>query len=187
MFEFNDKEQATAVRNCPVCNVPMRKVVIGGSIVLDECEKCHGVFFDNLELKKLDEEHEFSDDPELQRLLSYERADDRRDFQLTCPACGSKMVRRRYNIRSDVFIDECYNCGGIWLDAGELKAIREQFLSREDAKKAVEELIYSTPGIADEIAEFESRISQRDELLKARRKGTISLFRFIGSVLKTGL
>ncbi len=154
------------VRKCPICNVELKKVTIGGVLVLDECPECHGIFFDHLELRKLDEEHEFADDPELQRLLSYSRADDKRDFQLTCPACGSKMVRRRYNIRSDVFIDECYNCGGIWLDAGELRAVREQFLSKEEARKAIEELIYSTPGLGDEIKELETEIREHEEIVE---------------------
>ena len=35
------------------------------------------------------------------------------------------MRRHEYREGSGIYIDECYGCGGIWLDGGELKAIRE--------------------------------------------------------------
>jgi len=178
-------ETGEAIRKCPVCHVDMVKIQVG-DVILDECPQCHGLFFDAFELKKLDEMHEYADDPELQRLLSYERKDDTRDYQLICPNCGSKMVRRKYNLKSDVYIDECYNCGGIWLDAGELKAIRENYLTPEEARKILDEIIYSDPKLSKEIAEHQKKIEALNKLSRERRGlGAIAnFFKFI-RILKT--
>jgi hypothetical protein len=39
-----------------------------------------------------------------------------------CPADGTSMVKEH---RSELIIDRCPKCEGIWLDAGELRAIKE--------------------------------------------------------------
>ncbi len=180
MSEFYREPGAPeTTRICPVCNVEMKKVKVG-DVILDECPKCHGIFFDAFELKKMDEIDEYADDPELQRLLSYERVNDERDFQLICPNCGSKMVRRKYNLKSDVYIDECYNCGGIWLDAGELKAIRESYMTPEEAREAINKFIYSTPELRDQLAKHEEKMRKLEGLTKEKSFfGLGSFFKFI--------
>ncbi|MGD9763399.1 MAG: zf-TFIIB domain-containing protein [Candidatus Binatia bacterium] len=42
-----------------------------------------------------------------------------------CPRCGTQLVER---VVRDVTVDECPNCGGVWLDKGELEHLagREQ-------------------------------------------------------------
>ena len=45
------------------------------------------------------------------------------------------MLKRQYGPRQPVEIDECPGCGGIWLDAGDLKAIRSAFDSSEERAK----------------------------------------------------
>ena len=39
-----------------------------------------------------------------------------------CPKCGGKLSEREIGA---VQIDECDNCGGIWLDKGELELIQD--------------------------------------------------------------
>ena len=39
-----------------------------------------------------------------------------------CPKCGVDLVERQHN---GVKIDECAECGGMWLDKGELEIIVE--------------------------------------------------------------
>ncbi len=46
---------------------------------------------------------------------------------MDCPACGNAMITLEL---ADVEIDHCVDCGGIWLDAGELE------LLMDDAQKA---------------------------------------------------
>jgi ribosomal protein L37AE/L43A len=44
---------------------------------------------------------------------------------MTCPRCSAQLVER---VQHDVTVDECPNCGGLWLDKGEFEHIagREQ-------------------------------------------------------------
>lgn len=39
---------------------------------------------------------------------------------MTCPRCGSTLQER---MEHGVSVDECPNCGGVWLDKGELEAL----------------------------------------------------------------
>lgn len=111
---------------CPACKNTMSGVMISG-VEIDFCkEGCKGVWFDNYELVKLDEVHEGSVE-ELKEILSAERSDDTRVKKLICPRCQIAMKRRRYRYGTDVEIDNCYNCNGIFLDAGELQNIRQNF------------------------------------------------------------
>jgi uncharacterized protein len=49
---------------------------------------------------------------------------DRRDEPMRCPSCGTRLVEVE---RSDVLIDACPECRGVWLDRGEL----DRILTRE--------------------------------------------------------
>ncbi len=41
---------------------------------------------------------------------------------MDCPACGNAMITLEL---ADVEIDHCVDCGGIWLDAGELELLMD--------------------------------------------------------------
>lgn len=45
-----------------------------------------------------------------------------REEQRLCPVDGSMLVKL---IKSEIIVDECPQCQGIWLDAGELEAIKQ--------------------------------------------------------------
>ena len=42
---------------------------------------------------------------------------------MDCPVCKNAMITLEL---SDVEVDHCVNCGGIWLDAGELELLLQQ-------------------------------------------------------------
>ena len=44
-----------------------------------------------------------------------------------CPACGAKMAKNFSSIKKTITVDECYSCGGKFLDHGELSAIRQEY------------------------------------------------------------
>ncbi len=111
---------------CPACSKPLETVTICET-ELEACTNgCGGVWFDAAELFRLDEQGEGDDDSILQKLLDFNtpRNTDGRD-KITCIKCGIKMRRREHREGSGIYVDECYGCGGLWLDGGELKAIRE--------------------------------------------------------------
>jgi Zn-finger nucleic acid-binding protein len=66
---------------------------------------------------------------------------------MRCPACGNRLVEVE---RSEVLIDACQSCRGVWLDRGELDKI------------LVRERQLAAGGDADEdfLAEVEGRRSQ---------------------------
>lgn len=49
------------------------------------------------------------------------------------------MMRHFYSDRREVQVDECPNCGGVWLDPGELAQVRLEMLDRKDAADAARE------------------------------------------------
>jgi uncharacterized protein len=141
---------------CPLCTISLKQVNISG-VNIDECfDGCHGLWFDNLELSRLDEVSEGGGET-LERLLSYPRGSDERSQKLTCPRCNVAMQRKSFYYRSNIFIDECYVCGGVWLDAGELKAVRENFKSREQREAICDQMLSENP-------EFRAFMAKKTEL-----------------------
>ena len=109
---------------CPACFNELTQTQVG-SLVVDVCEGgCGGVWFDAFELQRVDEETEAAGD----HLLNIRR-DERVQVDVSrkreCPRCaGVKLKRHFFSARRKVEVDECPNCGGYWLDAGELAQIR---------------------------------------------------------------
>lgn len=117
---------------CPACGKILKQVTIRG-IELDACiDGCGGVWFDAAELFRLDEPEEGIDDPILKKLIELGGTKPRDSENVKyCIKCNMKMRRHEYRENSNIFIDECYGCGGIWLDGGELKAIRESIAVKQ--------------------------------------------------------
>lgn len=128
--------------NCPGCGNKMEKVT-AGDITVGACRNgCGGLWFDKSELKKLSDLH---------RTVGAVLLDIERDVGIRvdhykmrmCPACeGIIMVRHFYSFRKNVAVDECPNCGGLWVDYGNLGAIRSQFGSEEEKIKAADDYFY---------------------------------------------
>ena len=120
---------------CPACFNELTQLQVG-SVAVDVCQGgCGGIWFDAFELQRVDEQHEPAGD----LLLDIER-DETVQVDFTrkrgCPRCADvKLKRRFFSPKRRVEIDECPGCGGYWLDAGELKRIREEMqeTARESA------------------------------------------------------
>jgi uncharacterized C2H2 Zn-finger protein len=55
------------------------------------------------------------------KLDAARKSDGRKAHQNKCPRCGSDLKEQH---AEQVKIDECPECGGIWLDKGELEQLR---------------------------------------------------------------
>ena len=111
---------------CPACFNQLKQMQVG-TLVVDVCDGgCGGVWFDAFELQRVDEEPEVAGD----RLLEIRRDERIKVDPLRkreCPRCeGIKLKRHFSSATRNVEVDECPNCGGYWLDAGELARIREE-------------------------------------------------------------
>lgn len=99
---------------------------------------CGGIWFDNFELKKFDEPHEAEGEKlthiEMDPAVAVDLSAPRK-----CPRCPEILLCRHFfSIRKKVEVDDCPQCGGVWLDAGELAQIRGEFQSTQDRKKAAD-------------------------------------------------
>lgn len=129
---------------CPRCSANT-KVLEQSSIKVDVCyDSCGGIWFDWLELKKMDENHEV--DPQFIETLARSSQKNLDLAQrINCPVCENQpMVRRFSSVKRKVEVDECPKCGGMWLDAGELTHLHSEFKTDADRQKAVEAYINDT-------------------------------------------
>ena len=107
---------------CPACGTLMKKINIDDKFYVDICSQgCGGIWFDNQELEKLSSEH-----LDLALILqdfitmNHISVDD---SVRKCPLCHFKMVKNKVYAETPIIIDECYSCGGKFLDKGELKTL----------------------------------------------------------------
>ncbi len=137
---------------CPACGKEMEKVFIPSEgINLDICTQgCGGIYFDNREFNDFDEK-----DEDISAILekinnkNFEKVDT--TAERTCPKCGAKMVKNHSSVKQEIEVDECYGCGGKFLDRDELIKIREEYETEEQRSEDVMRYVYKAVG--QELAE----------------------------------
>lgn len=129
---------------CPSCSAALTKVS-AGDCELDVCQSgCGGVWFDRNELFKFDENHEFDPTTLLQIAKEKESVKVDSKKQKSCPTCtGQSLVRQFFDIKREVEFDQCWDCGGVWLDVGEINTVRGQFETHADRTKVANEYVVS--------------------------------------------
>lgn len=156
---------------CPACGKEMEKIFIPSEgINIDICTNgCGGIFFDNREFDKFNEQHEdiTTIEKELKGksfkpVISHEKR--------ICPACGGIMVRNTTSVAGDIKVDDCYICGGKFLDFEELQKIRTEFANDELRKEATIDYLFNKVG-----AEL-NRLDVEHEKRKAGRNFAQKLF-----------
>jgi uncharacterized protein len=120
------REDSTLPR-CPACGHGLVERTID-DLTVDACDGgCGGIWFDNGEITEVDDRDETTG-AALTEIAEQWASEVDHTRKRACPRCeGILMLKRQFGPRQPVEIDECPGCGGIWLDAGELKAIREAF------------------------------------------------------------
>lgn len=113
--------------NCPVCKIPLKNIQYEGQNV-DICINCEGIWLDEGELQQV-----------IKGLLSEKKVDyqtvkeayrnkptiyNREKMPIRiCPKCNMGMYVFNYYADSNVFLDRCSSCGGIWADKGEIEQV----------------------------------------------------------------
>jgi len=115
----------------------LRTIVHAAGVEIECCESCGGVFLDHGELQKIQDAARgkgasYEAPTRLQRV--YARAERRgpgvdpeETEEIRCPACGGEMASRNWGFGSEVTVDTCIECRGVWLDEGELEALEDVF------------------------------------------------------------
>lgn len=143
-----------------------------GGVTVDVCAGgCGGMWFDWLELDRVDERHETGEG-----LLEVRRdptlgVDPQK--RISCPLDGEIMMRRFRSVRRKTIVDECPRCAGFWLHFGELVTIRQEFDTTEEREEAA--LEYYSEMFDPDLAV--KRAQTRSDLKKARK--VAHAFRFI--------
>jgi Zn-finger nucleic acid-binding protein len=150
---------------CPACGRNLTEKSIYG-LILDACEGgCGGIWFDNFELKRVDEPHESRGEPLLDLAVDPNLVVDR-EKRRSCPKCDSiVMMRHFFTVRNEIEVDECAGCGGVWLDAGELAAIRRQYNTEAERREAAEKHFSGLFG--DQLAGMARK--SKEDLAKAQK------------------
>lgn len=127
---------------CPACSAELEEIKLG-DFALDVCRTgCGGVWFDRDELFKFDEQREFPTSEILK--LAQEKAGIKVDHNKikNCPVCSNEpLVRQFLDIKNEVEMDQCWSCGGVWLDVGEINTLRSQYKTEQDRAKAVNDYV----------------------------------------------
>jgi Zn-finger nucleic acid-binding protein len=162
------------VMNCPRDNRPLKEIDING-ILVDICEECGGVWFDNQELKKFDEQHEKTGDKLSELMSKYQKGNIDFSQRLKSPKQPDViMLRHFYSPAKQVTIDVCPATGGIWLDAGELAKMREMYPTEADRQKAGDELVKNVFNSPEFI-----KASENNEANLKKARDIAHVFRFI--------
>ena len=112
--------------NCPRTGTPLHRVRIGG-VETDCCEDCGGLWLDRFELAKFEGSANPFGDALAAHLAQFPMRLLDPSQRLRCPrhpAVG--MLRRLHSREVAIEIDECPECGGVWLDAAELDQVRQR-------------------------------------------------------------
>lgn len=106
---------------CPSCKKSLDRAIFYG-IEVDYCPKCLGIFFEENELRLAKDEK----DKNL-NWLDIDLWKEKAKFKISptqrlCPACRLLLYEINYG-DSNIKIDLCNVCHGIWLDRGEFRMI----------------------------------------------------------------
>ena len=107
---------------CPVCGSELLQKRFG-DIHVDFCGSCKGVWvatdkLDDLIIELL-ETRDIPDAP-LDIEKDVVRVADLDEGARMCPVCGREMRKFNYAYDSNIILDKCEECGGVWADDGEI-------------------------------------------------------------------
>lgn len=100
---------------CPKCSTKMESLTFAG-IEIDNCPFCNGCWLDKGEAGQMTRAR---GNARIQVELQ-----DSKPSELTCPRCRStSMLVGAHSQKTNLILDVCQKCGGIWLDRGELTTL----------------------------------------------------------------
>jgi len=112
--------------------------IAAGDVKVQACKgACGGLWFDEWTLGKVDQPDQSAGEALLNipqnASLKVDQSQRRK-----CPRDSVVMMRHFWSVKRDVVVDECPKCEGIFLDPGELAAIRADYKSDAERHKAAE-------------------------------------------------
>jgi len=123
---------------CPLCKTQFKKEDFYG-VEVDYCPQCLGLWFEKDELRQAKDEK----DKDL-NWLDIDLWKDETKFKISkekkiCPRCSVPLYSVNYG-DSNIEVDICNLCQGIWIDRGEFKKIID-YLEKKGKKEILENYI----------------------------------------------
>ena len=158
---------------CPACSNQLEPMTVE-DLTVDVCRSgCGGIWFDNFELKRVDEKHESAGEALVRMERNPSVVVDHSQKRL-CPKCDNQIMMRHFmSAKREVEVDECPACAGFWLDAGELGQVRNQFETEAERKGAAN--AYFSDVFGDELTKMRSESDEKN----MRARNIAKMFRFI--------
>ena len=105
---------------CPKCSGTLQPEIHEG-VQIDRCEACKGIWFDMGEREELAKvPGSESIDREATRRVALDNK-----ARVLCPRDKQQMTRMVHPAKPTVWFESCPNCHGVFLDAGEFRALKE--------------------------------------------------------------
>jgi Zn-finger nucleic acid-binding protein len=125
---------------CPRDGSSLETKTYEAKIEVDACATCGGMWLDKGELEAIQETRERDYGKVLDNVSDTVKRSINDVAQLetppiACLKCGAEMDTREYGYCSQIIIDTCPEGHGLWLDAGEIKAL-ELFFERSQKEAA---------------------------------------------------
>ena len=110
---------------CPICkSILLRRTVEGNELYF--CSRKHGISI-NIDclgsvIQELASQPE-TPDAEIKDVFHLTGPERAVDEKRICPECGLKMKTFNYAYNSNIFLDRCFECGNVWIDAEEFSTL----------------------------------------------------------------
>jgi len=158
---------------CPACGDELTEVKIA-DFVVDVCDGgCGGIWFDWFELQRVDEPHETAGET-LTNIEPGAGGTRQAGKRRKCPRCDDMVLMQHFwSVKHEVEVDECPQCAGFWLDAGELEQVRGLFETEQQRRDA---------GAAEFKQQFGEEIARMDSENQAKLEAVLdvtSKYRFL--------
>ncbi|MFC2061832.1 zf-TFIIB domain-containing protein [Elusimicrobiota bacterium] len=105
---------------CPACKVNLKNHILEGKIY-HKCPGCEGFWFDKNELAQLKQERDWFKIDSKHNDVSASITES----NLSCPRDKEALQAIEYGHETDILINVCPKCEGLWLDAGEVYNIHK--------------------------------------------------------------
>lgn len=139
--------------HCPLCSISLRHYK-HSCVAFDICPECRGIHVKNEQLQALAVNVAAEGQVEPSGKLTFKvrqvlRPSDESPV-LRCPACGESMKEFNYAYDSNVFLDRCPKCRGIWLDPNEIIDIAKHIQYNPDVDAVAGAIIKEDRQIKDD-------------------------------------
>lgn len=166
---------------CPVCSVELSPYSYGCQTI-DICPQCGGIWFDSTELsavaKDMIQKDVVQDQEAAAAFQSGSEPANGEELKKFCPRCGILTEVFNYCYDSNVFLNKCPSCHGLWADREELERVAQHLKGNPVVNKYVGSL-------ASELHKT-SKQSAVSRLLQSRLlSGIVALF-YLGAAIALG-